>query len=209
MQWIADALNLDKRDVGKILKSLETKGWLIVEHGTRGRGKNHVNRYRPNAEKVASMTPFKDAVERAEQERAEQEKVAPRHIKGGKTSTKGGAGATLSGLTLSDVLRTDTADLRSASRSQSGEDAHTDPRFLVRRKLESYEQWLKAGSNRPLTPSERKALQGWLEFCAGACEAYDAHTGDPIGGRAYRLAQELSWLLEQSDDDHGGSRTLQ
>jgi Helix-turn-helix domain len=203
MQWIADALGLDKRDVGKILTALETKGWFLVEHGTRGRGKNHVNRYRPNVEKVESGTPFKTVAQQAAADRAEQEKVAFCPAKGGKTSTKGGNGATLSGLTLSGVLRTDTDDRRSSSRSQSDE-AHapdiSDPNFIVLKKLQGIDAWLKAGSDRALTSTERRTVEGWLTLCDELCESHDAHTGDPIGGMAYRLAQEVSGCLQEDDE---------
>ena len=87
-----------------------------------------------------------------------------------------------------------------ASRSQN-DDALTDPHFVVLKKLRSYDAWLKAGSNRALTPTERRTLEGWLEYCDEICDRFDSHTGDPIGGMAYRLAQDLAYELDNAEID--------
>jgi hypothetical protein len=199
MQYIADALTIDKRDVGKALCALEVKGWFIVRHGSRGRGKNHANRYIPNIEKVVSAAPFQTAALAAEQRRSESEKVAKHPGKGGKTSTKGGAGATLSGASLSGVLRTDMDDLRSSSRWQRDADAvvlEDVPSFRILEKLRQCDAWLRADSNRPLTASELRAVASWRDECDQIAELYDAQLGDPVGGMAYRIGQDFAALLE-------------
>jgi Helix-turn-helix domain len=202
MQWIADALTLDKRQVGRALATLESKGWFRVEHGTRGRGKNHVNRYRPNVEKVTAASPFKAAVTQAEQRRAEQEKVTPVPVKSDSSSPKGDRTVTLSGVSLSGVLRTEPDTLRVSPCSPSnGADTHTAPQFVALKKLKAIAASpLLTSSNHPLTTNQRKTVEGWLHECDQLCELYDSHTGDPIGGMAYRLAQELSGRLQEDDE---------
>jgi DNA-binding MarR family transcriptional regulator len=200
MQWIADALGLDKRDVGKVLASLESKGWFTVRHGSRGRGKNHVNRYHPNVEKVASMAPFRDAVDRAERARAEREKVAIHPIKGGKNSLKGGTGATLSGDSLFGVLRTDTASLRSAPLAPRGADGGVASQASPAARLGIIEAHLRDGHPETLPPDARArwARETYAELTE-IDEAFDGYTGDPIGGWAQRLSNEVYHYLDGDD----------
>jgi hypothetical protein len=197
MDRIAAALGIDKSNVAKAINSLAAKGWFFVEHGNfRLGGKGHVNHYRPNPERVASATPFAHAASRT--------CTHVQNPKGGKIGAKGGnsapqrvAPAPTDTGTL-DASYTDTAVLRTAPCSQS-KDAHAHKdvqRFVAVRKLDNWERWIKAGSDRSLTPSERKTVETWLAECDQFAETYDAHTGDPVGGRAYRLSMELAWLLE-------------
>jgi hypothetical protein len=46
-----------------------------------------------------------------------------------------------------------------------------------------------------------RTLRRWLEICDAACEIHNAHEGDPVGGMAYRLAQELATLLENYPEE--------
>jgi hypothetical protein len=189
MQWIADALGIDKRHISRALKGLEAKGWFMVERGSRGRGKNHVNRYRPNVEKVPSGAPFKTVADQVAAERAAREKGPLCSVKGASTSLKGASRGTLSDVSLSDVQRTYPADLRSASSFQA--DADSD-RTSIARQLGKLESLLKAGYPETLASAERAR---WAEATYQALdeiiEAHDAHIGDPIGGWAYRLSEDV------------------
>jgi hypothetical protein len=195
MQFIADALGIDKRNVGKDLKVLEAKGWFYVDHGTRGRGKNHVNRYRPNVEKVSSATPFKTAARKAERERlgnvADQKRCQSIPEKVSEHPVKGVTGDTLSVTTISGT-EVNTDLLR---RSCSPEQACSDPPdFRVLEKLKEIERRLK-GPFRAMTPSaRRRAARSWLDTCEQIFQDYPPHRG-PIGGMAYRLCEELEWVL--------------
>jgi DNA-binding MarR family transcriptional regulator len=73
-------------------------------------------------------------------------------------------------------------------------------RGAVGDRLENIEGWLKAGGRR-LTHSEVRSCRSWLELCDQASEIHNAHEGDPIGGWAYRLAQELAALLEDYPEE--------
>jgi hypothetical protein len=223
LDYISKALGTDKRDVAKILKQLEAKGWFAIWRGTRGRGKNHVNRCIPNPQKVPSAAPFKTAVENAK----EREKVAPEppfnvagnpnpppekvafeSVKGGFSPVKGGARATRYVVSLSGhPSDDDTAALRSAS---ACEQANADMRAApvsydgkVMAKLQTIQRWLAAPNHRPCTASELGTIRRWRDWCDEINESHDGHTGDPIGGMAQRLANELDWLLEPIpfDDD--------
>jgi hypothetical protein len=66
LDYISKALGTDKRDVAKILKQLEAKGWFAIWRGTRGRGKNHVNRCIPNPQKVPSGGTIQDGCRKCE-----------------------------------------------------------------------------------------------------------------------------------------------
>ena len=178
MQYIAHALSMDKRQVGRALKSLEAKGWFIVDHGTRGRGKNHVNKYLPNEEKVTGATPFYDAAKRESAYRSGGEKVTPERDKVTPEPIKGDCRVTQYVASLYDA-KADTFLLRRTSSGDEVVTQDTPPDFVVLGKLQEIERRLKGSSFWVvMTPSERRrAARGWLETCEQIFEDYPPHEG--------------------------------
>jgi hypothetical protein len=190
MDYIAAALGLDKSNVAKMINSLVAKRWFFVERGNfRLGGKGHVNQYRPNAERVSSATPFHD-----------HGTTDVPDAKGVKTSAKGvkTTAQRVSPATTDTVPYTEstyTASLRSASHSQSDDAIDlSDPQYVMGQ-LKLIERCLAARESGTWTEADEPSLQELADYCDEACEAFDSHTGDPIGGLAYRLAQDLGWEL--------------
>jgi Helix-turn-helix domain len=209
MQYIADALNLDKRNVGKALDALEAKSWFLIGHGSRGRGRNHVNHYIPNVEKVSSATPFFDAVRQAQQKRDEREKVSIKPGKGVKTSGKGVTDDTRTDASLTGELRSEpfgASHRRTPDGARHGsaapDDVFIDPRKAMAglQRTERWLKYLKSEPDRPLTKHEQEIVQQCYDVCVEIAELYDSHTGDPIGGMAYRLCQDLYPYLPADED---------
>jgi hypothetical protein len=69
----------------------------------------------------------------------------------------------------------------------------------VKRHLEHIERWLKAHPD-SCPSSELPRVRQWCSFCDAVNEIYDGHTGDPIGGMAYRLADQLCGFLGEGDE---------
>lgn len=208
LQFIADALGMDKRHVGRVLDSLEAKGWFTIWRGTRGRGKNHVSRYIPNPEKVPSSAPFRTAANKS----AERKKKVPfDSVKGAFSSLKGTSGGTRYVVSLyGHPSDENTAELSSASAtalraaSPAGDGAtiqqHAradDDDQKPMPKLQKIQTWLKGLTDRPPTASECETSYRWRDLCLEISEERDV--ADPIGRMAQRLADELQDLLDQYD----------
>ena len=191
MDTIAVSLGINKADVARAIKTLSAKGWFFVEHGNfRLGGKGHVNQYRPNPQRVASAQPFTTAAERV----SDSAKGGEMHPKGGEMPPQRVAPAPTDTASYTESL-TDTAILRMASRSQSDDAIDlSDPRSVMAN-LKIIERCLAGRPSGTWTGTHAPSPTALLEFCDEACEAYDSHTGDPIGGLAYRLAQDLAYEL--------------
>ena len=194
---------LGKRHVLDAVNRLEAKGYYSIERGTQDATKgtkNSISRYRPNPEEVPSGAPFTTAAQMYQLRRYEEKRFPCAPEKVPRCPEKGSPKGTEYGLRNTAFKDEYGSHYVRASRSQN-DDALTDPHFVVLKKLRSYDAWLKAGSNRALTPTERRTLEGWLEYCDEICDRFDSHTGDPIGGMAYRLAQDLAYELDNAEID--------
>jgi hypothetical protein len=94
---------------------------------------------------------------------------------------------------------TEYSDSQSALLSKSSAD-RVDYQTNVGGLLARVERLLPTYQGKRLTPAQRQTIERWHEDCERLMEEYDSHTGDPIGGRAYRLCHELRGII----DDNGG-----
>jgi hypothetical protein len=205
LDYVARVIGMNKSSVSRAVDVLERKGYFRVmrasythwrtpaQHGIRG----HANQYRPNWDKITSVTPLNDA--------AALRKVAPVQPKQSPLGCKTSEVRLHLDATLPDFssLNKSCAPQRTSPSARctrsAAQEEPTDwlgNKGEVGKRLERYEAWLRAGSERRMTAAEVRTARGWLEICDQAAEIHNAHEGDPIGGWAYRLSMELAALLE-------------
>ena len=208
LQYISDALGIQKENVVTTIKSLEAKGWFRIIPGRPGRGKANAHRYVPLPDKVPSAGPLHELVERAKQRRAESKKVPVHRIKGPGLRVKGPT----SGTRNVDTLNGDspeTVPLRGTSRppqgngtshvSHSTDDPDLPPEGICISRMQGIEAWLKPkiAMGGYLSRRDQKAAQGYHHFVASVFQIYPAHES-VIGGYAYRLVSDLGDILRSN-----------
>jgi hypothetical protein len=196
LQFIAEALGADKRHVHRSIKRLVERGWFfLAPGGYKHGGRGHVNRYRPNPEKVPSAAPFKTAAVARVMERKREgchggsERVPRGPLNGAYHGDK-------DGLVNRDGSYTETT-LASLAHHAGACCTHSIERQQDMAWLKNIERFIDAPRHRPYTASELQTLERWRDHCDELDETYDGHTGDGIGGYAGRLRDALTWEIEQ------------
>jgi len=204
MVRIAAALGIDKSDARKAVNSLVAKGWFFVDRGDfKLGGKGHVNHYRPNPQMVASAQPFMTASQRG----ADAPPFDDANPKGGKTSSKGAKHPRKGGrqhpqirILIRILLQIRAYFLRHhVQRTADAYVQYLPPEGVIAARLKGIDKWLQPKLvSHYWTRADLKAVKAYHAFLDQVIEVYPAIDGCPIGGKAYRLVSELSWILEQN-----------
>jgi hypothetical protein len=202
MEYVGRSLGIDDSAVCKAARGLEQKGYLQIDHGRylfQGRGQR--NRYYPNWDKVPSLVPLNDAAmsrkavnltsfgDAAETDSETQKTVNP----------------TQKRLSNSPILPSSSFHTSCApQRTSPSGDVHA-PSAIVSFQQEGdvsdrqqCGQWVrqvdeatKAGA---FVPDEDT-----MATFDAICDVHDSHTGDPLGGSAYRVGDDVAAYLPDEE----------
>ena len=210
LDFVARAIGTNDSAISKAVNIFDRKGYFRVDRGTyQHGGRGHANRYYPNWCKMQSAKPIADAA--TMRNTVSPDSLSPpaspeKHCQSDPLNTVSPDSTSL--LTVSTVVN--PAHISAPRPSGEGAHAHEPVGFQdlsdqeVMGVLEQIQRWLPSRPDH-LTADELDDISLLHDECYSLWENRDI--GDPIGGMAGRLADELGAPLPEEEAAAVGSPT--